>query len=641
MNLSPDTARREIHEATTKVLEAIHQSADFNNQLKLSSGLKSMTAKQFLMIVQHFAHEIMGRDVTTIDKGDPANELVNFLKDINCPFNVTKSLFKAPTALHAYDTTIRTLGWMSEFVPKQTPIENLNQFNGYDGVIGADERHPNAMYTNKFNERVIDGFHLWDNNQDGEYQQLVQELVNEEIGYRLQNAVNSEETLENKTKDLLGQIVELKKLPPIIKNQQTFQVAEEKFNQLDFMVADLGNVCDTANDEVSAVKLCWQTRKQGIENILDEVNQMKCTIETQRFNVNQLDDLKMQEREYKCKLNAERSSLENLEANGNELKIEKARLISVNAKALVALRTYLSEMIKLFNGDVFKKYKCVVEFKQLVESPKGIEANLDALLKLKTKIDLMLNETICTLRKTEHENQLDLNEMKLRLITQAEQQDNLQDEYVKINNQLKADKRQYTIDKLRTDEELATAEKEFNEQKLFTDQMFADFRQMRTACDRSLNFRNEMMTSFEKLTREIIEMKSVLSEKYNEMLDTLDMLDRQPTLSRKQYLGLKSTELHEFLSAYDLANDLIRTDAKEVREEIQAKWQEISEVNKTINSYGFTRTEPINLPEFPIDDMIDIGNECRALYDNTKTDLQRTLEEYRAVTRAGAHMENE
>lgn len=109
---APTEDRDYIYSKSQQVLEELSKQDRFNELVQ--KGLKSMTLKNFISILEYFLEPICG----SVPKDFQTNYidfLYNLLIQLEYPYNINKSSLKTPNAPHCLNNIIILLGWLAEF----------------------------------------------------------------------------------------------------------------------------------------------------------------------------------------------------------------------------------------------------------------------------------------------------------------------------------------------------------------------------------------------------------------------------------------------------------------------------------------------------------------------------------------------
>lgn len=196
MAANVEQARKATVEKAHHVIETLHRH-EFQIRLNPVNGLKSMTAKQFVEIIQFFRHKITGKNPLPNDRQSNAEpELLAFIQKLAYPVTVAKSWFKTPTAPHAYADCVALLAWLADFMPEP------NEFDDATYPMAADAALPNAEYTHHFSAGAYRAFPLWSKGDDDGFAAIVEPLIDANVADRMDGRVNGGAELDRLTREL-------------------------------------------------------------------------------------------------------------------------------------------------------------------------------------------------------------------------------------------------------------------------------------------------------------------------------------------------------------------------------------------------------------------------------------------------------
>ncbi|KAI8128272.1 hypothetical protein FF38_08598 [Lucilia cuprina] len=158
-------------------------STDFLNR-----GLRQMSIKQFVAIINHFLGYIWGNRYTV--GNNHVEDIINILQKLQYPHPVNKSWLKTPNTQHSFGNVIVLFDFLMDFVPNTEEDEN-------EGIY-FELKEPEELSASKMQE---DPFHM----PDLEFQQQL--LKNSEEGFMLWDKQKTEEfdSLQLQTCNLLIQ----------------------------------------------------------------------------------------------------------------------------------------------------------------------------------------------------------------------------------------------------------------------------------------------------------------------------------------------------------------------------------------------------------------------------------------------------
>lgn len=341
-----ESARKESNEAATKVLEILQEDHTFFASLNLTGSLRSMSTKQFFAVVNYFLQNVTGKQLKTLDK-DPSNEIIELLKMIRCPYMVTKSILKAPTAPHAFESSITLLVWLSEFgnVRGQTP-QRAQQLDDKYNLITKDECLPSEQFTKMFHKTVRDGFHLWNDGQDADYTAMVRDMVNKSVSAQMRGQIKSKDELKKKIKETRAECAELKKFDCKIKNEKKCRAVQEKSLELETAKRDLEQRCAAVSDDLGAVEVSWATKRHQMNQKEASVDHLKEVIAGQSHTTDDMEKLKMDVQTLEYQTRKEREASDRVKDGASQQKIRLARLLQTKTDMVIKLNEHLTELVR-------------------------------------------------------------------------------------------------------------------------------------------------------------------------------------------------------------------------------------------------------------------------------------------------------
>lgn len=154
-------------------------------------GLKSMTAKQFVDMIQFFRHKITGKSPLPADRqSNPEPELLAFVQRLAYPVTVAKSWFKTPTAPHAYADCVALLAWLADFVTAADDDE-AEEDDGAEWPIAGDAELPDDAHTYHFSVKARRAFQPWSKGDDDSFAAIAERLIDANVAARMADRVDT------------------------------------------------------------------------------------------------------------------------------------------------------------------------------------------------------------------------------------------------------------------------------------------------------------------------------------------------------------------------------------------------------------------------------------------------------------------
>lgn len=281
---APVDDKQFVYGKTMQVLDELSRIGGFDELVQ--KGIKSMTHKQFISILQHFFKPIVGN--TPLDTTNYVEYVYNFVQNMEYPYTINKSSLKTPSAPHCQNSIIILLAWLSEFTLKDTAQEPLIDYSTFDFESPA--------ISESFMNRAAIAFDLWNNQQEAESEEVMDDIQQMYIQKTTDNCGD----IDADIKRLHGEVEKLRKEykplnpandPQYEKREELKQLneridlltksTEELSNKISFMRDDLElKTVDyaKAEQELEALKRQLSTQKMSLDDrskILTEMSQAR------------------------------------------------------------------------------------------------------------------------------------------------------------------------------------------------------------------------------------------------------------------------------------------------------------------------------------------------------------------------------
>lgn len=286
----PDSSRRAKHENSLKVQEILRSDERFYAELNLQSGLRSMTSKQFLLIIGYFMKSITGKDMAALfPKVDPLDGIIKLLRDLGCPYIINKSMLRTPNAPHTFDQIVVLMLWLSEYIIIPRKVSDVGHMSAED--FTHDEQLPKQHeYTARFSQAMQKGFQLW-NSESDEFAALHDQLVDDFIAAKLGDKVRSASELNDMTDKLKSKTRELESYQIAMPDEQHFARVQNEIENLDQMKKMLWHELDENRQTLDAIGMVWKTKEANLKQKQDKLNDIKHQIATQCVTVDGFKEL--------------------------------------------------------------------------------------------------------------------------------------------------------------------------------------------------------------------------------------------------------------------------------------------------------------------------------------------------------------
>lgn len=236
-----------VQAKTQQVLEELAGVDGFSELVQ--KGLKSMTLKQFIMVLQYFLKPIVGSSFV-IDQANYVGYIHNFLITMEYPYSINKSSLKTPSAPHCHASIVILLAWMSEFTVKETEDEPLFKYSPNTDLDSPE-------LAKMFMEKSAKAFSLWNNDHEAETEEVYKEICQTYI----EKKVGAGESLDTEIERFKKAIDDLKK--------------ERKPNSLQ-------KSCEEKKQEMIGLMQQYQEMNEAIKGIKSQVKNIQTELKMKR-----------------------------------------------------------------------------------------------------------------------------------------------------------------------------------------------------------------------------------------------------------------------------------------------------------------------------------------------------------------------
>lgn len=341
--------RQTRNENIAKVQEYLQRDANFYGDLNLRNDcLKSMTAAQFYAIINHFARLITGKKIDAfIHCSDPLEGILEFMRQLNYPYTVNKSMLKTPNAPHTFDNVMIMLRWLGDAC-------DIPYLASDDTIIDAcllkhDQCLPNAEYTADFSKAVQHGYSLW-NNESDDHTALMDGLVDKLISTKLNGKVSTVAELDSLTERLKIKSKELRSNPVRLHNVHQYEQLESKYTDYETKEHDLMNQIEERQDRLAAITVSWNDRLNKMKQSNNQMTKLANQIRNQRYNIDEYKKLSQDMVSLRVATETIRSEIKSVEGEESNQQIIRARLLKKCSEAITAINERAIEIVKLLKS---------------------------------------------------------------------------------------------------------------------------------------------------------------------------------------------------------------------------------------------------------------------------------------------------
>lgn len=201
----PTEDKKWLQGCITRVTDQVKTIRDLGNDFVAKGGLKSMSSKDFVVIINHIGKQINPKANFNSNYSD---ELHKFLMQIEYPYSVNKSWFKTPNAPHSFNHIVIMLDYLLDYLPWD---ENDGFVHDYDTVERTikGSNFPSIEFTHHFRQKVMEGYQLWNNEKNVEFGKLQQELKDDLTKATTNGEFKNQHELERDIERLEMEIAEI------------------------------------------------------------------------------------------------------------------------------------------------------------------------------------------------------------------------------------------------------------------------------------------------------------------------------------------------------------------------------------------------------------------------------------------------
>lgn len=255
---------------TMQVLDELTRIGGFDELVQ--KGIKSMTHKQFISILQHFFKPIVGS--ASIDTTNYVEYVYNFVQNMEYPYTINKSSLKTPSAPHCQNSIIILLAWLSEFTLKDTEQEPLIDYSTDD--------FESPEISESFMNRVAIGFDLWNNQQEAESEGVMADIQEMYV----QKTTGNCGDLEADIKRLQGEVEQLRKdFKPLNPGNDPHYEKRDHLKQLNERIDELTKSTEELSNKISYMKDNMELKRADCAKAERELDALKRKLAAQKMSL--------------------------------------------------------------------------------------------------------------------------------------------------------------------------------------------------------------------------------------------------------------------------------------------------------------------------------------------------------------------
>lgn len=270
-----------FHARHQRILDELVNVDGISNDFVQKGNLKSMTSKQFIIILSHLLKPVM-RSIL-LDGTNYVDIVFSVLQQLDYPYTINKSSLKTPNAPHCINNIIVLLGWLSDFKLNETEMEACVEYK-------TSEELSSPEFSKMFMEKGAQGFALWNNNQGEEFEEINEHLrqtyIHENIGSGLD--------LDSGIQKLKYEISTLEKEKAPISLLMEHTDLNEESKRLKARIDKSKNCCKDISGKIDAVRQELESKISTERNVMKELKDLKTKLTRQQITVDQKNTLLME-----------------------------------------------------------------------------------------------------------------------------------------------------------------------------------------------------------------------------------------------------------------------------------------------------------------------------------------------------------
>lgn len=267
-----------LNAKTKRVHEELAKIEGFDDLIH--KGLKTLTIKQFVVILQHFLRPVVQN--IQFDGSNYVDVVYNLLQVLEYPYTINKSSLKTPSALHCINSIVVLLGWLAEFNIEQ----EIDQIIHYKPI----EDMP-VEVTKMLMDRSAEAFRLWNNNQEQDFDAMKEQLRRDYIEKRIGSDVNLDDDLHQLRID----VEQLRKEKRPLSLQKEFNDLTVESQQLKIQIdgnkktnKELSEKLESFNHELEAKQKSERHAKRELQAARNKITNQKMSVDERKNHLTEL-----------------------------------------------------------------------------------------------------------------------------------------------------------------------------------------------------------------------------------------------------------------------------------------------------------------------------------------------------------------
>ena len=337
-----------FHARHQRILDELVNVDGISNDFIQKGNLKSMTSKQFIIILGHLLKPVM-RSIQ-LDGTNYVDIVFNVLQQLDYPYTINKSSLKTPNAPHCINNIIVLLGWLSDFKLNDAEMEACVEYKSSEDLSSPE-------FATMFMEKGAEGFALWNNNQEEEFEEINEQLRQTYIQKNIGTGLDIDSEIQKLKYDI--SILEKEKTPMSLLMEHTDLNEESK--RLKTRIDKSKNCCKDISGKIDAVRQELESKISIERNVMKELKDLKTKLANQQITVDQRNTLLMELSQLKSILGNKKQIVIDFNDTTSDNEILLSRLIQKKFTSIDRLNNLVHKLSSdlncagmNLNGDKFR-----------------------------------------------------------------------------------------------------------------------------------------------------------------------------------------------------------------------------------------------------------------------------------------------
>ncbi|KAM7350814.1 kinetochore protein Ndc80 [Cochliomyia hominivorax] len=535
-----------IQEQTQRITEHLLRQNTLGGGIStdfLNRGLRQMSIKQFVAIINYFLGYIWGNRYTV--GNNHVEDIVNILQKLQYPHAVNKSWLKTPNTQHSFGNVIVLFDFLMDFVP---PEENENNPDMHFEISEPEELSASKMNLEhfqipdlEFQQELLknseEGFMLWDKQKKEEFDSLKLHtcnlLIQKKCGVADLDAIEME--IQKSEKELKNLQQER---PP--EDKEAVKMKSKLTNDLKSIkreIKTLQEECENNERDIKELNTRKMLKLKEVETLEIDIKSLQNMLNKQTCTVEQRDQMMTDVMQHKQMVAIKERAIQDLQSRYHKQQIEQSKAIKLFNDQI---ETFNAHMREIKFSDLLKSNPFLndtnLELSLRPQEPE-VEKLIPILHKINEKaLNTNENNEKKLLHIQEHCKQLtDDIDSKLRneLNTLRTANNTNADILQKIVNSLKKDECKLLADIQKLEEDIIADDKTMEELKKLIEQKKSLVEELIQANEQTMKHAEEKHCQWLKQKKEFLNAyEEVLDECMQN--DVLQQLNQQIQLQEKQ-----------------------------------------------------------------------------------------------------------